>query len=70
MNANTNRPIILTILTTLQQKEPTCSAIARSFAASVASSSSTAAIVVEEEMAESISTGGGGNVRCSSANDT
>ena len=48
----------------------TCSAIARSFAASVASSSKTAAIVVDEEMAESRSIGGGGNVSCSSAKDT
>ena len=48
----------------------TCSAMARSFAASVASSSKTAAMVVDEEMAESRSIGGGGNVRCSSAKDT
>ena len=52
------------------KNEITCSAIAKSFAASVASSSNTAAIVVEEEMAESRSTGGGGNFRWSSANDT
>ena len=41
----------------------TCSAIARSLAASVAASSTNAAIVVEEEIAESKSAGGGGNVK-------
>ena len=48
----------------------TCSAIARSLAASVAASSTNAAIVVEEEIAESKSAGGGGNVKWSSAKDT
>ena len=48
----------------------TCSAIAKSFAASVAASSRAVAIVVEDEIAESKSIGGGGNVKCSSAKVT